>query len=799
MSTRGSIEMNTQLHQMKSPLMPSQTAASGLLQRKCACGTHTMGGECEECKSNKVLLQRASLSSRGRGIEGEAEAPPLVHEVLRSPGQPLGAATRAYMEPRFGHDFSQVRVHTDAKAAESARAVNALAYTVGPDVVFDAGQYRPTSRAGQRLLAHELCHVVQQSAPTVARGMPGRLRVGDRHDPLEHEADALAYAALSRQPADEHLEARTQSGPVENPVLRKKDDPESKGEEAESNEPPKATPSEKPEGAAAQPATQPCDPQGLSRADYLKQSGTSTDDFGLTRLSGTVGVPAVSASPAGKGKTGVTLDPTDAIFPPLTSVFTKANTFIEGEGIFIGEQAECPSGKKYPLKWTIDGTGAQKLREAELEHCADYKYAFEISLRRYADAVNDLSKKKMTFASQKAAANYVTKFVGPAPDTWYDKFKCLLDKSQKARDGTKATPGSHTPRPFKIPPRLQNNCEFARAIVSASSLPQVGKVRSPDIIKDCAEGPPAKAKGGAKPGGEKATSLPAPRVEGKAGRELFPPGNLPVDGNELGSGEGLPPGRHGSTLPYREATELAKCIEIMGEENAAFCRAQVLHEKPAPTPSIPCTPAEAKRLAKQVGDARAAALPFVKSARVALDRLHSRWIDFKADLIAGTRSLIGEVACAFNSNFNITPRNPDYGVRQIHVMSRLKGLESRMSKPVGTECQPSGDPQCSGRNRDTVAFVVGGQPPIHFCAQFRDDPDEVSQQTTVVHEFAHLLPGVGDEGGYALGGLLGAQATTCNVGLKFKADSEILANTADALAGFVMHIGQTGATDLKVK
>ena len=70
-------------------------------------------------------------------------APSIIHDVLRAPGQPLDATTRAFMEPRFGHDFSRVRVHSDAKAAESARAVNALAYTVGQDVVFGVGQYAP--------------------------------------------------------------------------------------------------------------------------------------------------------------------------------------------------------------------------------------------------------------------------------------------------------------------------------------------------------------------------------------------------------------------------------------------------------------------------------------------------------------------------------------------------------------------------------------------------------------------------------------------------------------------------------
>ncbi|HEX8167995.1 MAG TPA: DUF4157 domain-containing protein [Beijerinckiaceae bacterium] len=91
-----------------------------------------------------------------------AAAPPIVHDVLRSPGQPLDAATRAFMEPRFGRDFSDLRVHTDAQAAESAKAVNALAYTAARDIVFAPGQYDPGSTNGRRLLAHELTHVAQQ-------------------------------------------------------------------------------------------------------------------------------------------------------------------------------------------------------------------------------------------------------------------------------------------------------------------------------------------------------------------------------------------------------------------------------------------------------------------------------------------------------------------------------------------------------------------------------------------------------------------------------------------------------------
>ncbi len=91
------------------------------------------------------------------------EVPPIVQEVLSSSGQHLDADTQAFMESRFGHDFSQVRVHTDERAMESAHAVNALAYTVGQDVVFGQGQYVPETSEGKKLLAHELTHVVQQA------------------------------------------------------------------------------------------------------------------------------------------------------------------------------------------------------------------------------------------------------------------------------------------------------------------------------------------------------------------------------------------------------------------------------------------------------------------------------------------------------------------------------------------------------------------------------------------------------------------------------------------------------------
>ena len=124
--------------------------------------------KCSACEEEEQSLQKKPAKKTATAAE---EAPASVHEVLSSPGQPLDAASRAYFEPRFAYDFGRVRVHADSKAAELARAVNALAYATGCDVVFGSGQYSPTSSAGRRLLAHELAHVVQQATaqPSASR------------------------------------------------------------------------------------------------------------------------------------------------------------------------------------------------------------------------------------------------------------------------------------------------------------------------------------------------------------------------------------------------------------------------------------------------------------------------------------------------------------------------------------------------------------------------------------------------------------------------------------------------------
>jgi hypothetical protein len=150
---------------------------------------------CAQCEEDEKLQRRTQNPELG--TQNDSFAPPVVHDVLRSPGQPLDAATRAFMEPRFGHDFSRVRVHTDAGAAASARAVNAAAYTVGADVVFRPGRYAPHTAEGRRLLAHELVHVVQAGATPVAAPDPAAARVRARTTPssLHRKQDPQQPAA----------------------------------------------------------------------------------------------------------------------------------------------------------------------------------------------------------------------------------------------------------------------------------------------------------------------------------------------------------------------------------------------------------------------------------------------------------------------------------------------------------------------------------------------------------------------------------------------------------------------------
>lgn len=203
------------------PIKPTAAQARGFepapfatLQRKCACGGSAgLGDGCAECKKKKTLQRRSIPRAEPFGV------PPIVYEVLRSPGQPLDAATRAFFEPRFGHDFSKVRVHSDAHAAESAWTVNSLAYTVAQDIVFNEGQFAPRTTAGRRLLAHELAHTIQQGRdapplPFLRIEEPGSMVERDADEAAEKIAEGSPYSPKLSQG---HILARQGPAPVPGP------------------------------------------------------------------------------------------------------------------------------------------------------------------------------------------------------------------------------------------------------------------------------------------------------------------------------------------------------------------------------------------------------------------------------------------------------------------------------------------------------------------------------------------------------------------------------------------------------
>jgi len=195
MSTAASLQNTAD----QSPLVSKPSHAGLLLQRKCAYGSSasSLTGECEACKK-KRLQKKLSIGTSNDPLEQEADrvadqvlaapahsvvspapphiqrftgqasgdgstAPASVDRVLASSGRPLNGELQQEMGQRFGHDFSHVRVHTGVDAEQSAQDVNAHAYTVGHNIVFGAGRFAPESHEGQRLLVHELTHVVQQS------------------------------------------------------------------------------------------------------------------------------------------------------------------------------------------------------------------------------------------------------------------------------------------------------------------------------------------------------------------------------------------------------------------------------------------------------------------------------------------------------------------------------------------------------------------------------------------------------------------------------------------------------------
>jgi hypothetical protein len=189
--------MRGQEHSQESEFRPKsdrveQHEDHDLTARAAVAGRTDVLGE-----SGVLGLQRA-IGNAGVSAMMEEERSPVLDVVGKGGGSALDTDTRADMESRFGTSFGNVRIHTDTAAHESAKSVNAQAYTVGNDIVFQNGKFDPGSDEGKHMLAHELTHVKQQeSGPVSGTDAGGGVKVSDPSDHFEREASANADRLMS--------------------------------------------------------------------------------------------------------------------------------------------------------------------------------------------------------------------------------------------------------------------------------------------------------------------------------------------------------------------------------------------------------------------------------------------------------------------------------------------------------------------------------------------------------------------------------------------------------------------------
>ena len=133
----------------------------------------TVGRKCQSCQEEEeteMNISRKSYDGDGSKISENVEQ--HVTDAILTEGSPLESTTRDFMESRFGFDFGNIRIHSDEGSARSARAMNALAYTVGNNIIFETGRYEPHRPDGMKLLAHELVHTIQQTKSAAGRINP---------------------------------------------------------------------------------------------------------------------------------------------------------------------------------------------------------------------------------------------------------------------------------------------------------------------------------------------------------------------------------------------------------------------------------------------------------------------------------------------------------------------------------------------------------------------------------------------------------------------------------------------------
>lgn len=414
--------------------------------------------------SEQVMRTPVRVNFRAKGINAggadRSEAPPLVHDVLRSPGNTLDRTTRQFFEQRFGHDFSRVRLHADAMAEESPESIQATAHTAGNDMVFSAGQYSPSPDSGKQLLRHELADVVQQGE------------------------------GVARQP-DKPGKGSEEKGEEETPRTEERG-----AEEAEKKAEAEKAGKLASLGVAA-PAAGTCDPVGLSRADFLKavaildpsgnygiEVGKDAPPLGLTILQGHASIPAVVLEPG--AKSGVTVATTGASLPPIYSIYTKTS-FREGTYKVRDTDAAGCSNKTndLPVQWLMSTAGEKAIAAAEKEHCDDFIAIAQV-MQHYANIINSKLAGK-TFKSDKDAGKPLEKLKKkhgiPSNDEIVDTFRAMVDASKK-RDSRGLHSSPVTAAEVKPDPKFRGRYDCFLTVHITGGFPSgLGSLLTADLYK----------------------------------------------------------------------------------------------------------------------------------------------------------------------------------------------------------------------------------------------------------------------------------------------------------------------------
>jgi hypothetical protein len=182
-------------------------------------------------RAQRLYGNRASQQIVMRALQqtSAAPAPPEFDDIPTTGGEPLDAATRRPLEAHFGADLEHVRVHTNSEAAKSATSLDALAYTSGRDIYFAAGMYSPASSSGQRLLAHEVAHVIQQISgkePTVATKSARGVKIGAPGDSLDSEAEQAAEQFTIGPLTDEEQRKKRESSSAVQRFIQRQPQPQ---------------------------------------------------------------------------------------------------------------------------------------------------------------------------------------------------------------------------------------------------------------------------------------------------------------------------------------------------------------------------------------------------------------------------------------------------------------------------------------------------------------------------------------------------------------------------------------------